>query len=190
VEKSQARQLVAGKIAHISSETRLILSKNAQRHLISLEAYGDARTVCSYIALDDEVSTDIINENALTTGKTVAVPVVDRKNHVMKAGLLEGSMRKGAYGIPEPKNSKVVKPEEFEFVVVPGRAFDRKGNRVGRGAGYYDRFLEKCNKAVFCAICFHCQLVNFIEISGHDIPVDIIVTEEGVYNLMNPERDA
>ncbi len=93
----------------------------------------------------------------------------------------------GFYGIPEPKKTLREQPDrtatlqEIELVLVPGLAFDAKGNRLGRGAGYYDRFLAKLPKSVkTVALAFECQLFESIPVEPHDRKVDYIITEERV----------
>ncbi len=89
----------------------------------------------------------------------------------------------GTWGILEPpENSrKVVPAEEIDLAVVPGLAFDRQFNRLGYGAGYYDRFLPKLKKnAVKAGICYSIQLIDQIPVEAFDIAMDIIVTDTEV----------
>lgn len=91
----------------------------------------------------------------------------------------------GFSGVPEPRDSSGnnFHSNEYESVVVivPGIAFDRMGNRLGRGKGYYDRFLEsiKIAKTIKIGVCWSLQIISDVPISGHDVPMDIICTEEG-----------
>jgi len=160
---------------------RAALGRRAQRRLLAMDEYKRAETVLTYIALDDEVSTDEINADALARGKRLGAPFVDREMHTMEARVFAGRMRRGAYGIPEPAETSEIDPGEIDFIIVPGRAFDKSGGRVGRGAGYYDRFLAKSSRAVKCALGFECQLLEAVESLPHDVRLDFIVTENACY---------
>ena len=90
----------------------------------------------------------------------------------------------GYRGILEPKASlrqepdRIVDPEWIETVIVPGLAFDINGNRLGRGAGFYDRFLPKLpSTATIIGLAFECQVFESIPTERHDRPVDILITE-------------
>ncbi len=75
-------------------------------------------------------------------------------------------------------------PEDFDLVIVPGVAFDPTGNRLGYGAGYYDRFLPRLRpKTPTVAACFDLQMVDSVFPAAHDIPLDFIVTESSVYTI-------
>lgn len=85
-------------------------------------------------------------------------------------------LRLGAFHIEEPQGDDVVSDDVIELVVVPGVAYDRKGNRVGRGKGYYDRLLAG-STAVKVGVGYDFQLVDDIDTESHDVAVDIVITE-------------
>jgi len=87
----------------------------------------------------------------------------------------------GVFGILEPAGSEIVEPGSIDFVLVPARGFDRSGNRLGRGGGYYDRYMSHPDfHAIRCGIAFAAQVLDAIPHDAHDLPVHILVTEEGV----------
>ena len=90
-------------------------------------------------------------------------------------------LRVGSYGILEPRIEKIRKTnvEDLELIIVPGIAFDKNGNRLGHGKGYYDRILGKTN-ATKIGLAFEFQIVGKIPTNENDKPVDIIITEERV----------
>lgn len=102
------------------------------------------------------------------------------------------SMSKGAFGILEPDTTAVPISEELvkqaDLILVPGLAFDRRGGRLGMGAGYYDRFLTRCYphettrtaSPRLWSLIYNWQLVNEIPMESHDCPVDVIVSEQSV----------
>ncbi len=84
---------------------------------------------------------------------------------------------------PDPKLATPVLPSEIEVILVPGLAFDFDGNRLGMGGGYFDRFLTKVSpNALLIGICWDWQLVSSLPTTGHDRPIDIIVTPNSAYD--------
>ena len=89
----------------------------------------------------------------------------------------------GFMDIPEPTAScEPVDPQEVDLVLVPGVAFDRQGNRLGYGGGYYDRFLQQC-AAPRVALAFATQLVDHVPTEPHDLRVHAVVTDEEVIRI-------
>ena len=112
------------------------------------------------------------------SGKRVVVPLSNiEKNEIELSEIGEFELlQKGAYGIDEPKKRIAVTKEDIEIFFVPGRMFDEKGNRKGRGKGYFDRFLEKIKgKKRIVGLCYRHQLMNKLETNEWDIPVDEII---------------
>ena len=89
----------------------------------------------------------------------------------------------GAFGIREPAReaSEEVKPEDIDLVICPCTVFDESCNRMGMGAGYYDRYLPKCVNAVICAVAFEAQKTEHVPADEWDRPMDLVFTEESVY---------
>ncbi len=87
----------------------------------------------------------------------------------------------GSYGILEPRTEKIRKTrvEDIDLIIVPGVAFDKKGNRIGHGKGYYDRLLDKTN-ATKIGLAFEFQLLKEIPTDKHDLPIDILITEKRI----------
>ena len=89
--------------------------------------------------------------------------------------------RRGKYGIWEG-TGRAMSTATIAFALVPGVAFTRNGDRLGRGKGYYDRFLKTLPPTCFtCGVCFDCQLVDSLPIEPHDVPLDAVVTPSGVW---------
>lgn len=96
-----------------------------------------------------------------------------------------GACVPGVYGIPEPpEGAEVADPAEIDLIFAPGLAFDRRGNRVGHGAGYYDRYLAGYGGMV-CGVCFAAQVVEDLSPAPHDVPVGALATEAGVQLIWN-----
>lgn len=135
--------------------------------------FANAKRVMLYNALPDEVQTaDLI---ARWRGlKTIVLPTVVGDDIIPVALDSDTGFAVGDFNILEPQN----KPYEggFDLIVVPGVAFDPQGNRMGRGKGYYDRFLVKYPKVKKIGICFDFQLVESIPAEPHDIGMDEIIS--------------
>ncbi len=87
-------------------------------------------------------------------------------------------LHRGPYGIMEPKVSCPARPAaRMDLIIVPGVAFDKKGGRLGRGGGYYDRLLRKAGKIPKIGLCFREQLVEKIPMKAHDAKMDCVITD-------------
>lgn len=94
----------------------------------------------------------------------------------------ESRLELGAFHIEEPTGSNTVSPEEIELVVVPAVAYDRKGNRLGRGKGFYDRLLAS-TRAVKVGVGYEFQLVDQLPVEPHDVSMDMVITQNSCYIL-------
>jgi len=128
-------------------------SRTIQKKVFSQKEFLASRCVMLYVSRETgEVETGPIIKKALLMGKKVVLPVtLVRERRIKPVCLknLRGTLKKGPYGIYEPKKSKHTRPigiKDIDLVIVPGLAFDRKNNRLGHGQGYYDRFLKDLPK--------------------------------------------
>ena len=185
MDKAELRkQIVAQRLAMAGAEVEA-KSKAIVGRLMALSAFREAKTIMSYISFRQEVETRGLVMAALAAGKRVAVPVVDRENRRLLAVEIRGwgELAPGTWGIlePKPEAGRLVPPPAIDLVIVPGVAFDASGNRLGYGGGYYDRFLPalRCGaKTVAPAYAF--QVVGKLAPGPHDVPVQYVVTEDGV----------
>lgn len=140
--------------------------------IAALDAFRRAKTVLAYWPLPGEVDTTSL----VTSGqKRFILPVVDGDDLILKQ-YDPARMAPGAFGILEPTADAVtVQPEEIDFAIIPGVAFDPEGGRLGRGRGFYDRLLPalRCPKA---GVAFPFQMIDRIPTDPWDIPMDIVVT--------------
>jgi len=150
------------------NKNRLIGSK-----LFRSKIFRKAKTVMFYIAFDGEVDTQEMINKAQKLGKRVVVPVC-RKDRTMRPCILhEGAkLKKGLYGIGEPTDKEYVSLDTIDLVIVPAVAFDKKGNRLGRGKGYYDRFLKELPQGkISIGLAFDFQILPRIPVTAMDMPV-------------------
>ena len=156
-------------------------SESIRRRLGELPEWQTADTVLLFLSMPDEVDTLPIVADALAAGKTVAVPKVDARRKRMDACVLRDlgrDLAPGAYGILEPVGAEIVEPGAIDFCLVPARGYDRAGNRLGRGGGYYDRYMsDPAFRATRCGIAFAAQLLDTLPHDPHDLPVHLLVTE-------------
>lgn len=158
-------------------------SEKIVEKILTLELFQDAAHTLFYVSYDNEVCTHHLIKKSLSSGKKVYVPISIRINHTLTISKLfdYNDLIPGTYGILEPKKEKqqLVPIDMLDLIIVPGIGFDKKGNRLGKGGGYYDWLLSQ-TKATAIALAFEFQLVDFIPTEHHDQQVDVIVTEEQV----------
>lgn len=155
-------------------------SLKIKEKLFKLKLFKQAKTVMFYLALKDEVRTRSMIEGAIILGKRVAVPTCDIRHKkilpCLVAGLEANDFKGGAYCIDEPRCKKPVSPDSIDLCIVPGVAFDEGGNRLGRGLGYYDRFLSALPADTpKIGLAFKFQVLKHIPSSPHDISVDKVL---------------
>ncbi|MDI6640250.1 MAG: 5-formyltetrahydrofolate cyclo-ligase [Methanocellales archaeon] len=166
-----------------SGEEILRKSLQIEKKLLALEEFAKAKTVMFYISKGSEVHTRVMIKEAMGRGKRVVVPVTKLDERRLVASELLGfdELTLGAFGVPEPKNPKLVSVGEIDLIVVPGVAFDPSGNRLGYGLGFYDRFLSSVrDDAIIVALAYESQVLDEIPNEHHDVPADIIITESRV----------
>jgi 5-formyltetrahydrofolate cyclo-ligase len=163
----------------LAPQSRLIIRK-----LSGLIPFKKGMTVMAYISTQSEVKTTSLINYLHKTGARVCVPWV-RGNDIVPVLLTKSCrMKKDAYSIKVPVIKKTLTDiKKIDVVAAPGIGFDRNGNRIGFGKGYYDRFLKKLpSKTIKAALAFSCQLVKTIPAEKHDIKMDFIITEKEIIN--------
>jgi len=151
------------------------------RNLFSLPEFQNAETVLFFYGIRNEPDTREMLRRAFELGKTVALPKTYPKG-VMTARKIAGfdKLTPSRFNIPEPDESTpVIEPGELDFIVVPAVAFDREGYRLGRGAGYYDRYLSSTS-AFACGVIRGKMLVPRVPREKHDVRVNCVVTENEI----------
>lgn len=179
VRKQMARELRA--TTDRESKSRLLFS-----HLFGLPQYAEADSVLLYAHIRNEVQTTFAIQQVWADGKQLVLPRCEGDELVLYLVRSETELSPGAFGIPEPcevvRNSpgRIMSVSAIDLLCIPGVAFDFKGNRLGRGKGYYDRLLTQASpqSAIF-GIAFDCQLLPTIPSEPHDRPMHGVVTESG-----------
>lgn len=156
-------------------------SRVVQERALSLPECAGASVVGCYVALRGEVATDLIIESSGRNGKTVCVPAFDRESDTYRLTRLcaASALVAGPMGVPEPVGGEPIAAADVDCVVVPGLAFDAFGGRLGHGGGHYDRMLAEIpRRATKIGLAFAFQIYDRVPVSGHDIPMDIVVSED------------
>lgn len=172
--------------ARRSAETCRLLCDTAE--------YRRSEVIMLFLSMASEIDTAPLAMRAWTDGKRVLAPQVSWEQHrlapVEIRSLGSADISIGQMGVREPINGIPTPIQEVDLVVVPGLAFDRAGNRLGRGRGFYDRFLSRPDfRGVSCALAFHEQLVPDLPHDPHDVRMQMIVTDtEVIRSTPDPEQ--
>ena len=164
--RMQKRQCSAAQLASWSAE---IFSKVEE-----MPEFKEAQVVLAYSSLPDEVQTSGLISKWLGK-KTLLLPVVTGDDLMLRRLTSMSGLREGRFGISEPTGELFVDYPSIDLAIVPGMAFDVRGNRLGRGKGYYDRFLPRL-RALKLGVCFPFQLLTSIPVDPTDIPMDRVIT--------------
>ena len=175
--KHKIRAHIKEKLKSYSALEKSRKSAIIMDRLFNEEEFKKAKLVMFYVSLKDEVNTLTMIDEAVKMGKRVCVPVILREEKRLIAGEIkdrEKDLERQHFGIYQPIAGKVkeIPLENIGLVVVPGIAFDRNNVRLGRGHGYYDRFLcglPKKTKTI--GLAFDFQVLEYLPKDSHDIPV-------------------
>lgn len=163
------------KEADVQKKSNIIYKK-----IIDLPVFKESENIFCYIAYKNEVETRSIIEKAVTLEKKLYMPVIKGDNMFFGEFSSFEDLRKGAFGILEPRTIKEVSVLNA-LVLVPGVGFDRKGNRIGFGKGFYDRYFHNNPTCLKVALAYDFQIAKQeIPSEEHDVLMDFIITEQEV----------
>lgn len=179
--KTEIRRSVKALKKEIGDAEKKECANRVLSMLLQCGEVADAGSLLLYHALPDELPTSTIIRT-LGTEKRIFLPRV-ASNDLEIVEFKGDNLQKGAYGIEEPVGEAITE-ECIDIAIIPGVAFDRKGNRLGRGKGYYDRLLKnlRCTKI---GVAFSCQIVDKVPHEVHDMAMDLIVTEK---EIIRPQK--
>lgn len=182
-EKIKLRKHILKLLRNQKEKERLTKSLAIEQKLFEVPSFKAAKTILFYASFDGEVSTESLVIKAKEMSKNVVLPKINRATNTITPYLvnnLDEDLIKGAYGIKEPNENKTkqMAAAEIDCAVIPGIAFDRSNYRLGRGGGYYDRFLPLLSQtAVIFGLAFDFQIVDQLPcLEQHDFPVNHVVT--------------
>ncbi|MFO8078646.1 MAG: 5-formyltetrahydrofolate cyclo-ligase [Thermoplasmatota archaeon] len=164
-------------------------SKLITKELMNLPIFDKSKHILFYVSYNGEVYTHQIIKESIRCNKETYVPLSITKTHSLQISKLNHftDLKPGAYGILEPiKEKQQLMPIKIlDLIIVPGVAFDTKGNRIGQGGGYYDWLLNQSN-ATSVALTFDFQIIPSIPTEAHDQTVDYIITEKQIIDCDKP----
>jgi 5-formyltetrahydrofolate cyclo-ligase len=182
--KKQVRQHLRQVMDGIPSDELQRRSSLACSQLIASPVYRRSDVMMVFLSLPREVDTTPLVLHAWRDGKRVLAPKVNweqRRMLPIEIVSLTDNISEGQMGLREPAEGTPFSVEQIDLVVVPGLGFDLEGNRIGRGRGFYDRFLthEGWN-GTSCGLALEVQVVERVPMSEHDATVDMLVTDAAV----------
>lgn len=148
-----------------------------------LDILDGCSPVMVYVSKPPEVSTETLIAALIARGSRIIVPIIERETISLRFSYLEDPcvLVDSTFHVPEPVGSEIpARPEEVTVAVIPVLGFDRKGNRLGYGAGYYDRFLAQHPKITTIGLAFACQETSDIPCDAHDVRMELVITENGI----------
>jgi 5-formyltetrahydrofolate cyclo-ligase len=186
--KPSLRRKILGRRDAMDPCIRTDLSRAIVRDIVETSVYRRSDTVMAYASFGSELQTDEFMRHVLHQGKILLLPRVNLQKGSLDVYRVRDpvrDLRVGTWGIREPRPDRCVRvdPHAIDFVLVPGLAFDARGGRLGYGGGFYDKLLahglSPC--AWLVAGAFKSQMVEKVPVDGHDVPMDVVVTENGHY---------
>ena len=192
--KQTLREQCLRKRSSLSQKAILEKSKKITDTLMNFEEYQQSEKIMLYIATKSEVQTQSIIESARKDNKKIFIPLIAQEKSDLIPSLIhdfEKELALGNLGIVQPKEEfyRLFPPDILDLVIVPGVAFTQQGYRLGRGGGYYDRFLCKLEEHTYSiALAFEMQIIEKIPLDENDIPVDCIITEDRTIKIKHNSR--
>lgn len=174
MDKDYIRRKVRARKRLLDEAERLQAAENVFNQLEKLAAFAVSNRILIYNSLPDELSTRAFIDRWQAKKKFFLPRVNGVDLDILPYD--RTSLHVGAFRIEEPDGNDIADPDEMELIIVPAVAFDRQGNRVGRGKGFYDRLLSR-SKAYKIGVAYDFQLFDEVDSEPHDVPVDTVITE-------------
>lgn len=181
-KKDKIRKGILQKLRSQSSFDRERKSAEIKKRLFNDSAFKRSMCIMFYVSKDHEVNTHSMIEEALKQEKRIIVPVTsvgEKKIIPSEIKNLKEELEKGPFGIKQPKKEYIrpVPVNDIDVVIAPGVAFDKSGNRIGHGMGYYDSFLKTLSPLTLTiGLAFDFQIVRKVPILSQDVPVQRIIS--------------
>ncbi len=183
-EKQALRRFISSMWVSIIPDAREKNDEAVRQNILSSDAYRLSDTVLLYAAIHKEIDLSPVARQAIADGKTIGYPKVEGDGimHFYKVNSPE-ELVPGAMHIPEPPtHTRIISHTPTTLMLIPAVAFDKHGYRLGRGGGYYDRYLCDFN-GVRMGVAGEACLYDTLPHEAHDMTVDAIVTERKIYRV-------
>ncbi len=179
--KKQIRALLKDQRGALTSRFREDAAARILERVLEREEVQSARRVMLYSDFANEVPTAQLTGMLMYLGKEVFLPTM-HENKIVAMRVKNALFEQNGFGITQPKYcaESACEPQKLDVIFVPGVAFDRAKNRLGFGKGYYDAFLRQAQSATTIALAYDFQIVGGIPAEEHDIPMNLIVTQEEI----------
>ena len=180
-QKESVRKILRQRKEAMLPEDRLRKSHRICRHIMEIIRSGE--TVMVFTSKEREVNTKPLIMALFNRGNKVVVPIIVKEDCSLRLSYLRdfSALVPSTFGVPEPIGSEIpAAAQDIDTIILPMLGFDRKGGRIGYGAGYYDRFLSKNPDLRKIGIAFACQEVDSLPVDENDIPMDAVITEDGI----------
>lgn len=182
MDKKKLRRQIKEQVLALTRAEQSAQSLQIVEHVKALIEERKPRVVALFSPLKDEVQILPLAESLPASCRVVLPRVGDRADGTPEMEFFDyepKTLADGAYGIAEPQGESVCAADEIDLMIVPGVAFTREGVRLGRGKGYYDRYLAREGfRAYTVGVCYACQLLQELPSEEHDRRVDIVVAGE------------
>jgi 5-formyltetrahydrofolate cyclo-ligase len=183
--KSAIRRQLREALAAMTDEQRHRKSTAACSLIAGSPEFAAARVVMIFLSMPHEIDTAPLALKCWQAGKTVVAPKVSwdqrRMLPVEIASLHQTTLTTSGPGVREPVGGKPVPLDLIDLVIVPGLGFTDAGFRIGRGMGFYDRFLAQADfTGLSCGLAFEEQIVPELPLLDHDMPLAMLVTDQGI----------
>lgn len=178
MDKQELRKQIRAAKKAVPFCDKLSRSVPIMEQVEQLEAFRQAKTILMYWSMEDEVQThDFVNK--WYTQKTLLLPCVDGDDLRLRQYTGPECLKAGEqFGIGEPTGPEFTALDTIEMIIVPGVAFDRNNNRMGRGRGFYDRLLKSTPNAFKVGVAFNFQVVDQVPTEAFDVPMNAVVFEK------------
>ncbi|MDP8215931.1 MAG: 5-formyltetrahydrofolate cyclo-ligase [Candidatus Kaelpia imicola] len=177
--KDKIREEMFSKLKSMDKEEKERRNLGIRERLFLNPKFQKANIIMSYVSKSYEVDTWMIIEKSLEMGKKIAVPYVLKGDRLILPSLVLDckELTEGPYGVYQPHHDNIrrVDLSRLDLLLIPGIAFDRAGNRLGHGKGYYDRFLKKTPYTYSLGLSYEFQVIDCLPISEFDRPVSSLI---------------
>ncbi len=183
--KKKIREDILRQRDALSMEAIRAAEEQIMHRLLQLREFIDAKQLFSYLSFRSEVPTFGIIEYCWDHGKAVTIPVCvqETKEMVLSYFDLNTKLETVKFGLREPSGDtlRFGNREHLDAALIPGSAFDRKGYRIGYGAGYYDKFFAHTQRKILkIALAYSFQIIDEVPRNSYDVPMDFIITEKEI----------
>lgn len=185
MDKNEIRRKIRSMKQMLLETEKIEAAEQAFARLEQTAAFMMANHILMYHSLPDELSTHSFLKK-WADRKRFYLPRVNGVNLEILP-YEESRLELGAFHIEEPTGNETVNADDIELIVVPAVAYDRRGNRLGRGKGFYDRLLGE-TKATKIGIAYEFQIIDEVPVEPHDVPMDIVISPSACHVIRKVKR--